>query len=72
MANKNTAILNIVVELLRNTIILMTIILKERSCKKNMDMITVIDSKATNYCFVKRDDFVEYTVFIKPAFWTDC
>jgi len=47
MANKNTAILNIVVELLRNTIVLMTIILKERSCKKNMDMITVIDSKAT-------------------------
>ena len=68
MANKNTAILNIVVKLLRNTIVLMTIILKERSCRKNMDMITVIDSKATNHCFVRRDNFVEYIVFIKPAF----
>ena len=68
MANKNTAILNIVVELLRNTIVLMTIILKERSCRKNMDMITVIDFKATNHCFVRRDNFVEYIVFIKPAF----
>ena len=66
VVNRNIAILNIVVKLLRNIIILIATMLKERNCKK--DMIIVIDFKATNYYFARKDDFIEYIVFIRLAF----
>ena len=44
----------------------MATMLKKRGCRN--DIITVIDSKATNHCFVRRDDFIEYIVFIRLDF----
>jgi len=57
-----------VVDLSRDSIMLIVIVSnsEERGYGKRVSI--VIDSGATDYCLVQRDNFIEYIVFTKLAF----
>jgi len=57
-----------VVDLSRDTIMLIVIVSNSEEKGYGKRVSIVIDSEATDYCLVQRDDFIEYTAFEKLAF----